>query len=211
MPRKPVAELYTALGYDKHGKTELYRDLLRHLAALGRPLRGGARRGAAWSCSSSRCPATTSSSRSSATPSRPPRPRRRRDVLDNYRLVFRHDRARAGSWTCRSSSTSPSPATASSPRSSTSCSRSASETVEVARRRGGAPAPLHGAPPHAARPLPPRGAPRTARASAVLDFGEAIRDLARDQHLPRRPAPRRTSASRGTGASSSTTTTRSSC
>jgi isocitrate dehydrogenase kinase/phosphatase len=31
MPRKPIAELYIALGYHKHGKTELYRDLLRHL------------------------------------------------------------------------------------------------------------------------------------------------------------------------------------
>ncbi|MFI5181642.1 MAG: bifunctional isocitrate dehydrogenase kinase/phosphatase [Thermoanaerobaculia bacterium] len=35
MPKKPVAELYTALGFHKHGKTELYRDLLRHLAASG--------------------------------------------------------------------------------------------------------------------------------------------------------------------------------
>ena len=32
MPRRRVAELYIALGYNKHGKTELYRDLLRHLA-----------------------------------------------------------------------------------------------------------------------------------------------------------------------------------
>ena len=31
MPLKRVAELYIALGYNKHGKTELYRDLLRHL------------------------------------------------------------------------------------------------------------------------------------------------------------------------------------
>jgi isocitrate dehydrogenase kinase/phosphatase len=31
MPRKPIAELYIALGHHKHGKTELYRDLLRHL------------------------------------------------------------------------------------------------------------------------------------------------------------------------------------
>ena len=31
MPMKPVAELYIALGHHKHGKTELYRDLLRHL------------------------------------------------------------------------------------------------------------------------------------------------------------------------------------
>jgi isocitrate dehydrogenase kinase/phosphatase len=35
MPKKPVAELYASLGYDKHGKTELYRDLLRHLAKSG--------------------------------------------------------------------------------------------------------------------------------------------------------------------------------
>ncbi len=33
MPKKPIPELYTAIGFNKHGKTELYRDLLRHLAA----------------------------------------------------------------------------------------------------------------------------------------------------------------------------------
>jgi len=32
MPRKPIAELYNALGFNKHGKTELYRSLLEHLA-----------------------------------------------------------------------------------------------------------------------------------------------------------------------------------
>lgn len=31
MPRKPLGELYTAIGYNKHGKTEFYRDFLRHL------------------------------------------------------------------------------------------------------------------------------------------------------------------------------------
>ena len=31
MPRKRIAELYIAIGYHKHGKTELYRDLLAHL------------------------------------------------------------------------------------------------------------------------------------------------------------------------------------
>lgn len=31
MPRKRVAELYIAIGHHKHGKTELYRNLLRHL------------------------------------------------------------------------------------------------------------------------------------------------------------------------------------
>ena len=32
MPRKRLAELYITLGYNKHGKTELYRDLLQHIA-----------------------------------------------------------------------------------------------------------------------------------------------------------------------------------
>ena len=31
MPRKPIAELYIAIGYNKHGKTELFRDLMRHI------------------------------------------------------------------------------------------------------------------------------------------------------------------------------------
>ncbi len=31
MPRKPLAELYICLGYPKHGKTEMYRDLLGHM------------------------------------------------------------------------------------------------------------------------------------------------------------------------------------
>ncbi|MBI4419460.1 MAG: bifunctional isocitrate dehydrogenase kinase/phosphatase [Gemmatimonadetes bacterium] len=33
MPNKRVDELYTSLGYNKHGKTELYRHLLSHLAS----------------------------------------------------------------------------------------------------------------------------------------------------------------------------------
>lgn len=32
MPRKRIAELYISIGYNKHGKTELYRDFLHHLA-----------------------------------------------------------------------------------------------------------------------------------------------------------------------------------
>ena len=33
MPRKPIAELYAAIGHHRHGKTELYRSLLHHMAA----------------------------------------------------------------------------------------------------------------------------------------------------------------------------------
>lgn len=32
LPRKRVSELYISLGYNKHGKTELYRDLMTHIA-----------------------------------------------------------------------------------------------------------------------------------------------------------------------------------
>lgn len=35
MPRKRVDELYTALGYNRHGKTEFYRSLLQHLRRPG--------------------------------------------------------------------------------------------------------------------------------------------------------------------------------
>ena len=32
LPRKRISELYLSLGFEKHGKTELYRDLMRHIA-----------------------------------------------------------------------------------------------------------------------------------------------------------------------------------
>lgn len=37
LPRKPVADLYIAVGFHKHGKTELYRDLLRQLEQTSAP------------------------------------------------------------------------------------------------------------------------------------------------------------------------------
>jgi isocitrate dehydrogenase kinase/phosphatase len=92
MPRKRTAELYISLGYVKHGKTELYRELRRHLGAsqdLFETARG--------------------------TPGLvmvvftlhgfdvvlkvirdrfgPPKKVTRDRVLNRYRLVFRHDRA----------------------------------------------------------------------------------------------------------------------
>lgn len=39
LPKKRIAELYISLGYTKHGKTELYRDLLRHVSAADQPFR----------------------------------------------------------------------------------------------------------------------------------------------------------------------------
>lgn len=37
MPLKPYADIYNAIGFNKHGKTELYRDFLRHLSVSRDP------------------------------------------------------------------------------------------------------------------------------------------------------------------------------
>lgn len=92
MPRKPVAEIYIALGHHKHGKTELYRDLLRQLRksderfifAPGIPgmvmvvftMPGY---DVVFKVIRNRFPAI--------------KPITPQDVRDKYRLVFRHDRA----------------------------------------------------------------------------------------------------------------------
>jgi isocitrate dehydrogenase kinase/phosphatase len=39
IPRKRIAELYISIGYNKHGKTELFREMVRHMAACGDQLR----------------------------------------------------------------------------------------------------------------------------------------------------------------------------
>ncbi|HEY1330913.1 MAG TPA: bifunctional isocitrate dehydrogenase kinase/phosphatase [Actinomycetota bacterium] len=92
MPVKRVAELYIAIGYHKHGKTELYRDLLTHLATTGDRFEPS--------------PGTPGMVMvvfalpgfdvvfkviRDAFP--PVKPVTRQGVMQNYRLVFRHDRA----------------------------------------------------------------------------------------------------------------------
>jgi isocitrate dehydrogenase kinase/phosphatase len=92
MPRKRIAELYIAIGFHKHGKTELYRDLLAHLhttddrfeLAAGTPglvmivftMPGY---DVVVKIIRDRFPASKSVTR--------------RQVMRQYRLVFRHDRA----------------------------------------------------------------------------------------------------------------------
>lgn len=92
IPRKPTAEIYISIGYNKHGKTELYRHALRHLAGstdkyqLARGQRGMVMV-------------------VFTMPSYPvvfkiikdqfdyPKSTTRQAVIDCYRLVFQHDRA----------------------------------------------------------------------------------------------------------------------
>jgi isocitrate dehydrogenase kinase/phosphatase len=92
MPRKPVAEIFIAIGFHKHGKTELYRDLLRHLATTdgrfdfvpGTPglvmvVFGMPGYDVVFKIIRDEIPAAKTVTRAS--------------VMQKYRLVFRHDRA----------------------------------------------------------------------------------------------------------------------
>ena len=92
MPRKPIAELYIAIGYNKHGKTELYRDLMRHIEQstdtfeIARGDRGMVM-----------CVFTLPSFDVVFKVIRDrfayPKTSSRRDVMERYQLVFKHDRA----------------------------------------------------------------------------------------------------------------------
>jgi isocitrate dehydrogenase kinase/phosphatase len=92
MPRKPRGELYTALGFFKHGKTLLYRDLVRHFAASDdRFILAPGAKGmvmAAFTLPSMDVVFKVIRDRFA-----PPKNATRRDVMDRYALVFTHDRA----------------------------------------------------------------------------------------------------------------------
>ena len=92
MPRKPRSEIYNAIGFKKHGKTELYRHALRHLAGSSdKYIRASGQRGMVMTVFT--------------MPSYPvvfkiikdrfdePKRTTRQAVMDCYRLIFRHDLA----------------------------------------------------------------------------------------------------------------------
>ena len=92
MPRKPIAELYIAIGYNKHGKTELYRDLMRHIDRSTDTLEiAPGDRGMVM------CVFTLPSFDVVFKVIRDrfayPKTSSRRDVMERYQLVFKHDRA----------------------------------------------------------------------------------------------------------------------
>jgi isocitrate dehydrogenase kinase/phosphatase len=92
MPRKRAAELYTTIGFHKHGKTELYRDFMGHVATSAdrfehaRGIKGMVMivftmpgYDVVFKVIRDRFPY--------------PKQTTRRHVMGRYRLVFRHDRA----------------------------------------------------------------------------------------------------------------------
>jgi isocitrate dehydrogenase kinase/phosphatase len=92
LPRKPVSELFTVLGRSKQGKTERYRELMTHLAATDDLFaHAPGERGLVMVCFTS--PSLDVVFKLIRDRFPPPKNVLRQDVLDKYRFVFRHDRA----------------------------------------------------------------------------------------------------------------------
>lgn len=92
IPLKPVAELYISLGFNKHGKTELYRHLMRHLRVssdqfeFARGEKGMVM--IVFTLHSVDMVFKVIRDRFAE-----PKTTTRQDVMDRYQLVFKHDRA----------------------------------------------------------------------------------------------------------------------
>jgi len=92
MPRKPIADLYMAIGHPKHGKTELFRDLYGHLSrSMERFEHAPGATGMVMIVFALRSfPYVFKVIRDRFAP---PKATTRREVEERYRLVFEHDRA----------------------------------------------------------------------------------------------------------------------
>ena len=92
MPRKPIAELYIAIGYNKHGKTELFRDLMRHIKQSTDKFEiARGERGMVMIVFT--LPSFDVVFKVIRDAFAYPKTTTRRQVLERYQLVFQHDRA----------------------------------------------------------------------------------------------------------------------
>lgn len=92
MPKKPVSELFTVLGRARQGKTERYREIMRHLAGTpDRFVHAPGERGLVMVCFT----LASFDVVFKVIRDRFPNPKSvlREEVMAKYRLVFRHDRA----------------------------------------------------------------------------------------------------------------------
>ncbi|MEO8585588.1 MAG: bifunctional isocitrate dehydrogenase kinase/phosphatase [Acidobacteriota bacterium] len=176
MPKKPVGELYNALGFNKHGKTELYRDLLGHLASSDdRFVEAPGTRGMVMIVFT--LPSYDVVFKVIRDSFAPPKTSSRKDVLDKYRLVFRHTRAGRLADVQEFEHLS-FPVARFDPDLLAALLEGAGETVEVR----GDEVVLHHL--YTERRLTPldlylKDAPPERAREAIIDFGEAIRDLAK--------------------------------
>lgn len=92
MPRKRLAEIYIAVGENKHGKTELYRDLIRHVSSSTEQFEL-ARGTAGLVMIVFTIPGYDDVFKIIRDRFPPPKRTTRRAIMDKYRMVFKHDRA----------------------------------------------------------------------------------------------------------------------
>jgi isocitrate dehydrogenase kinase/phosphatase len=92
MPRKRIAELYISIGQNKHGKTERYRDLLRHLHSTDeRFVYAPGTQGMVMVVFT--MPGYDDVFKVIRDRFPPPKRTTRNSIMAKYRLVFQHDRA----------------------------------------------------------------------------------------------------------------------
>jgi isocitrate dehydrogenase kinase/phosphatase len=92
MPLKRIAELYISIGYNKHGKTELYRNILNHLATTDDQFEiARGERGMVMAVFT--MPSYDMVFKIIKDRIEPPKTTSRQEVIERYDLVFRHDRA----------------------------------------------------------------------------------------------------------------------
>ena len=92
MPHKPIAELYNAIGWNKHGKTELYRSILHHLATTDDRFEIAPGQRGMVMCVFT-LPGFDVVFKVIRDRFEPPKTVTAEEVRRKYRLVFRHDRA----------------------------------------------------------------------------------------------------------------------
>ncbi len=181
MPRKRVSEMYIAVGYEKHGKTELYREVQRHLATTGDvfvPPPGD--KGLVMSVFTLSNLDVIFKVIKDEFP--PPKQTTRRDVMQKYRHVFRHDRA-GRLVDAQEFEHLVFPRDRFSPEVLDELTSLCGETVKVTRNRVGI---QHL---YAERRVTPlnlyiRERDEWTAREAVVDFGQALRDLAATNTFP---------------------------
>jgi len=182
MPHKPVGELYSVLGRLKQGKTERYRHLFRHLAAHPheRLVRADGDRGMVMAVFTPRgYPVVIKVIRDRFAY---PKDIARREVEEKYRLVFRYDRV-GRLVDAQEFRNLRFPLERIEPGLLAELTGECAESVAV---DGGELVVRHCYVERRLRPLNlyAREAPPEAALRAVLDYGQAIKDLARSNIFP---------------------------
>jgi isocitrate dehydrogenase kinase/phosphatase len=181
MPRKPLAELYDAIGHPRHGKTELYRALLDHLARSDdRFETAPGQKGMVMLVFA--LPAYDLVFKIIKDVFPPPKATTRRQVMRKYDLVFRHDRA-GRLVDAREFEHLAFDRARFAPEVLEELASEARESAQIGAERV---VLRHLYTERRLRPLDLflREAPEDQKRTAIVDYGESIRDLARSNIFP---------------------------